>query len=390
MRRHRVAVGISGGVDSAVAALLLKQQGCTVLGVFMKNWEEDDTDSHCAAAEDYEVARAVCAHLDIPLQAINFSTEYWDRVFTVFLDEHRAGRTPNPDVLCNKEIKFKMFLEHAEGLGADFIATGHYARVRELNGAYRLLRGADRNKDQSYFLYTLGQEELANTLFPVGDLAKAEVRALARAAGLPNAERRDSTGICFIGERNFKAFLSRYLPAQPGDIRTLGGDLKGRHDGLMYYTNGQRHGLGIGGAGEPWYVAAKDPATNVLYVVQGAHDAALYSRGLTASGLHWVAGTAPALPMRCRAKTRYRQADQECRLVETDGGRLHIEFEAPQRAVTPGQSVVLYLDDECLGGGVIDASQPAALYPARHVTARMHEARREDNRPLHAGKILLE
>lgn len=349
-----VVVGLSGGVDSAVAALLLRRAGHAVTGLFMKNWEEDDTATECAAEEDLKVVRAVCETLAIPLQTVNFSAEYWDRVFQYFLEEHKAGRTPNPDVLCNKEIKFKAFLEHALTLGADQIATGHYARVHELNGRFRLLKGADSNKDQTYFLYALGQTELARTLFPVGHLAKNEVRAIAREAGLPNHDRKDSTGICFIGERDFRDFLKRYLPAQPGEMRTLSGDFKGEHEGVMYYTIGQRQGLGIGGAGEAWYVVEKDIEKNILYVAQGEQHPALFSPSLAASQLHWVAGLPPALPCRCAAKVRYRQTEQTCTVVQTDDASVRVDFESPQRAVTPGQSVVFYDGEVCLGGGVID------------------------------------
>jgi len=350
----KVIVGLSGGVDSAVAALLLRQQGHEVTGLFMKNWEEDDTTTRCTAEEDLKEVRAVCAVLDIPLQTVNFSSEYWDRVFQYFLDEHKAGRTPNPDVLCNKEIKFKAFLEHALSLGADRIATGHYAQVLAADGQYRLIKGADNAKDQTYFLYTLGQDELARTLFPIGHLTKPEVREIARSAGLPNFDRKDSTGICFIGERDFRDFLRRYLPAQPGEIRTLDGDLKGQHEGAMYYTIGQRQGLGIGGEGLPWYVVDKDIEQNVLYVEQGENHPALYHSGLIASQLHWVAGQPPRLPKSCTAKTRYRQADQPCRIVSLDSGEARVWFDSPQRAVTPGQSVVFYDDKACLGGGVIE------------------------------------
>ncbi len=363
----KIIVGLSGGVDSAVAALLLKQQGHAVTGLFMKNWEEDDTTTECGAEEDLKVVRAVCAQLGIPLKTVNFSTEYWDRVFSYFLEEHKRGRTPNPDVLCNKEIKFKAFLDHALGLGADAIATGHYARIEQRDARYALLKARDTQKDQTYFLYPLGQAELARTLFPIGHLTKPEVRELARAAGLPNHDRKDSTGICFIGERDFKGFLARYLPAQPGDIHTFTGERLGRHDGLMYYTLGQRHGLGIGGAGEPWYVARKDLASNTLYVVQGENHPALFSHGLEAGDLHWVAGAPPTLPLRCAAKTRYRQPDQACALTLSPA-HLAARFDLPQRAVTPGQSVVFYQGEECLGGGVIqralaavDASPPDSL-----------------------------
>jgi tRNA-uridine 2-sulfurtransferase len=349
-----VVVGLSGGVDSAVAALLLKRAGHAVTGLFMKNWEEDDTSTRCTAEDDLKEVRAVCAVLDIPLHTVNFSSEYWDRVFQYFLDEHKAGRTPNPDVLCNKEIKFKAFLDHALTLGADKIATGHYARVRDAGGHYELLKGVDAGKDQTYFLYTLGQAELAKTLFPIGHLPKTEVRTIAQAAGLPNFDRKDSTGICFIGERDFRDFMKRYLPAQPGEIRALAGELKGRHEGAMYYTLGQRQGLGIGGEGLPWYVVDKDVARNLLYVEQGENHPALFSAALGASQLHWVAGAAPPLPRACTAKTRYRQADQPCRIESLAGGTATVRFDTPQRAVTPGQSVVFYDGEVCLGGGVID------------------------------------
>jgi len=349
----KIIVGISGGVDSAVTALLLKQEGHDVTGLFMKNWEEDDADGHCSAEDDLKMARAVCEAIGIPLKTVNFSTEYWDRVFSYFLAEYQAGRTPNPDVLCNKEIKFKAFLEHALTLGAECIATGHYARVRHDGGQHRLLKACDTNKDQTYFLYLLGQKELARTLFPLGELTKPQVRTLAHEAGLPNFDRRDSTGICFIGERDFKSFLGRYLPAQPGEIRTLAGAPKGKHDGAMYYTIGQRHGLGIGGEGEAWYVVGKDVSHNILYVEQGEHHPALYSEALIARQLHWIGADAPRLPRKLHAKTRYRQPDQDCCLTAQDN-ELRVEFDAAQRAITPGQSVVFYDGDECLGGGVIE------------------------------------
>jgi tRNA-uridine 2-sulfurtransferase len=350
----RVVVGLSGGVDSAVAALLLKRAGHEVTGLFMKNWEEDDSETHCTAEEDLKEVRGVCAVLGIPFQTVNFSSEYWDRVFQYFLDEHKAGRTPNPDVLCNKEIKFKAFLDHALTLGAERIATGHYARVRETDGQSQLLKGSDADKDQTYFLYTLGQAELSRALFPIGHLAKTEVRALAQAAGLPNYARKDSTGICFIGERDFRTFLKRYLPAQPGAMRTLAGVDKGRHEGALYYTIGQRQGLGIGGAGEAWYVVDKDIDRNILYVEQGEHHPALYNPALLAGQLHWVAGTPPALPHACTAKVRYRQSDQACTIGQIASGTAQVTFAVPQRAITPGQSVVFYDGEVCLGGGVID------------------------------------
>ncbi len=361
----QIVVGISGGVDSAVAALLLKRAAHDVTGLFMKNWEEDDSSGHCGAEEDLKTARAVCDHLGIPLRTVNFATEYWDRVFSYFLAEYRVGRTPNPDVLCNKEIKFKAFLDHALTLGADRIATGHYARTTSDGGRYRLLKARDAKKDQSYFLYLLGQEALAHAIFPIGELDKTEVRRLARDAGLPNHDRHDSTGICFIGERDFKPFLARYLPAHSGEIHTLSGTLKGKHDGVMYYTIGQRHGLGIGGAGEPWYVVGKDMARNILYVEQGEHHPALYSDALIAGQLHWIGGTPPLWPRKLRAKTRYRQPDQDC-LVEAHGDGLRVAFNQPQRAVTPGQSVVFYDGEECLGGGVIETAIPVAQAAAVH------------------------
>jgi tRNA-specific 2-thiouridylase len=364
--KEHVIVGISGGVDSAVAAMLLLQQGYDVTGVFMKNWEEDDDDEYCAAEEDYRVAREVCAQLEIPLRAINFASEYWDRVFAYFLDEYRAGRTPNPDVMCNKEIKFKAFLDYAVSLGADRIATGHYARVDHHSRFYRLLRGRDTNKDQSYFLYSLGQHELRYSLFPVGELEKPKVRRLAEDAGFANYDRKDSTGICFIGERRFKDFLARYLPAQPGDIYSLEGEHKGRHDGLMYATIGQRHGLGIGGPGEPWYVADKDIEQNVLYVVQGQDHPALFRDSLSAADMSWIRGKPPVSGLHCTAKIRYRQQDTPCQLTLSDN-LAAVTFEKPQRAITPGQSVVFYDGDICLGGGIIQS--PAKTQTIAGVTA---------------------
>jgi len=350
-----IVVGISGGVDSAVAALLLQRQGHQVTGLFMKNWEEDDTSDHCTAEEDLKSAQAVCDHLGISLRTVNFSTEYWDRVFQYFLMEYQSGRTPNPDVLCNKEIKFRTFLEHALELGADRIATGHYARVDRVADRYRLLKASDKNKDQSYFLYQLGQDALAHAEFPIGQMQKAEVRQLAHDTGLPNFDRHDSTGICFIGERDFKSFLARYLPAQPGEIRTLNNVRKGTHDGVMYYTIGQRQGLGIGGAGDAWYVVGKNVARNILYVEQGEHHPALYSEALVASQVHWIGSEPGDGPISLNAKTRYRQPDQSC-TVRRESDRLRVTFDSPQRALTPGQSVVFYRDDECLGGGIIEES----------------------------------
>ena len=354
-----IVVGMSGGVDSSVAALLLQRAGHAVSGLFMQNWEEDERFGECHAERDRADAVRVCAKLGMAFHARNFAAEYWDRVFEHFLAEYRAGRTPNPDVLCNREIKFKTFLDEARALGAEKIATGHYARIDERDGIHRLLRGVDANKDQSYFLYALGQEQLAATLFPVGELPKPEVRRLAREAGLPTHDKKDSTGICFIGERDFREFLGHYIPARRGEIRTPQGERIGEHDGTMYYTLGQRSGLGIGGrrdaGGEPWYVVGKDVAANVLVVAQGNATQWLDSTRLTASELSWTAGTSPSGEFSCTAKTRYRQPDQACRVQMRDDGYV-VEFDLPQRAVTPGQSVVFYRDEECLGGGVIDAT----------------------------------
>ncbi|MEJ2142182.1 MAG: tRNA 2-thiouridine(34) synthase MnmA [Gammaproteobacteria bacterium] len=355
----KVVVGISGGVDSSVAALLLSQQDYQLSGVFMKNWEGDDTDTHCAAENDLADARSVCNAIGIPIQGVNFSDQYWDRVFEYFLQEYQAGRTPNPDILCNKEIKFKAFLDYAISQGADYIATGHYARVTEKNGEYFLLRGIDIEKDQTYFLYTLGQQQLSHTLFPVGELEKSKVREIARQNGLVTFNKKDSTGICFIGERNFKAFLQKYLPAQPGEIQTKDGTVLGKHDGLMYYTLGQRQGLGIGGIkgyeGAVWYVADKDLDNNVLIVVNGHDDPLLYHKTLTATQLHWVAGQAPGIPFKCTAKTRYRQTDSPCTLRSLDNDVCLVQFDEPQWAITPGQSIVFYDGEICLGGGVIES-----------------------------------
>lgn len=355
---QHVIVGLSGGVDSSVAAILLQQQGYRVEGLFMKNWEEDDTQDYCSAEVDFADAKSVSEALDIPLHAMNFSAEYWDQVFSHFLTEYEAGRTPNPDILCNREIKFKAFLEHAVHMGADFIATGHYARSREIDGKYQLLKGRDNSKDQSYFLYTLGQQQLARALFPVGELQKSEVRRIAEEHQLITHDKKDSTGICFIGERNFRDFLSRYLPAKPGEIQTPEGTVIGRHNGLMYYTLGQRQGLGIGGVAgssdEPWYVAAKDMSRNVLIAVQGHNHPLLYSGGLTAGQLSWVDGAGPQAPYRCHAKTRYRQPDQACTIIRLDMNGCEVVFDEPQLAVTPGQSVVFYDNEVCLGGGVIE------------------------------------
>jgi tRNA-uridine 2-sulfurtransferase len=353
----RIVTGLSGGVDSAVAALLLKRAGHDVVGLFMKNWEDDDDDRYCSTREDFVDAVSVAEKIGIEIEAVNFAAEYRERVFASFLAEYRAGRTPNPDVMCNAEIKFKAFLDHAMALGADRIATGHYARVEERDGVFALLKGMDSGKDQSYFLHRLTQAQLARTLFPLGHLAKTEVRRLAREAGLPNHAKRDSTGICFIGERPFREFLSRYLPREPGPIATPGGERVGEHQGLMYYTIGQRQGLGIGGrregAGDPWYVAGKDLATNTLVVVQGHDHELLMKNRLAAADASWVSGATPQ-PGAFAAKTRYRQADSACALLPSGEESFELEFAAPQWAVTPGQSAVLYRGDVCLGGGIIN------------------------------------
>jgi tRNA-specific 2-thiouridylase len=361
MAKTRVVVGMSGGVDSSVAALLLKQQGYEVAGLFMKNWEDDDTDEYCSSRQDLIDAVAVADRIGIDIDSINFSAEYKERVFSEFLREYRAGRTPNPDVLCNAEIKFRAFLDHALALGADCIATGHYARIREIDGLFQLLKAEDGTKDQSYFLYRLDQRQLARTLFPLGAIYKREVRALAREAGLPNHDKKDSTGICFIGERPFREFLNRYLPGNPGEIYTLEGEPVGRHMGLLHYTLGQRQGLGIGGRrdgdGEAWYVAAKDLKRNRLIVVQGHDHAALLSERLVAGDLNWISGVAPHCQWVYGAKTRYRQKDAACAISEVDAQRCIVEFAEPQWAVTPGQSVVVYESQVCLGGGVIESSE---------------------------------
>ena len=360
-------MGLSGGVDSAVTAHLLKVQGWEVVGIFMKNWEDDDDSEYCSSNEDFVDAAAVADVIGIEIEHVNFAAEYKDRVFAEFLREYQAGRTPNPDVLCNAEIKFKAFLDHAMRLGAEKIATGHYARVRERDGSFELLKGLDETKDQSYFLHRLNQAQLSRTLFPVGELRKTEVRRLAHEIGLPNAKKKDSTGICFIGERPFREFLNRYISKEPGPIKDERGRVIGKHQGLSFYTLGQRQGLGIGGIKEkgarrgggehePWFVARKDLEKNTLWVVQGHGHPWLQSSTLDAHDVSWVSGHAPA-PGACAAKTRYRQADAACTLFETSGAAFHLEFAQPQWAVTPGQSAVLYDGEVCLGGGVIAAAR---------------------------------
>lgn len=352
-----VIVAMSGGVDSSVSALLLKQQGYHVEGLFMKNWEEDDTADYCSAAVDVADAQAVCDKLNIPLHTVNFASEYWDNVFTHFLAEYKAGRTPNPDILCNKEIKFKACLDYAKQLGAEYFATGHYAQCENSATGSIMRKGADQNKDQTYFLYTLGQAQLYKTLFPIGSLPKSEVRKIAEKAGLINHAKKDSTGICFIGERRFKQFLEQYLPAQPGIIESTDGKKIGHHDGLMYYTLGQRQGLGIGGLKgsdeTPWYVLEKDLNKNVLIVGQGHDHPLLFSSGLKCEQMHWVSGQAPKFSFNCAAKTRYRQKEQTCVVTMINENCYDVKFEQPQWAVTPGQSVVFYDGEICLGGGII-------------------------------------
>ncbi len=353
MSLTRVVVGMSGGVDSSVAALLLKKQGYEVIGVFMKNWDETDPSGVCTAQDDYDDVRRVCDKIDIPYYTVNFEKEYWEKVFTYFLAEYKKGRTPNPDVMCNKEIKFKAFLEKALSFGADFLATGHYAQIGQDKKEVTLLRSVDKAKDQTYFLCYLQQEQLKQTMFPVGHLQKQQLREIAHQYNLPTADKKDSTGICFIGERKFKEFLSRYLPAKPGLVKTLGGDVLGEHQGLMYYTYGQRKGLGIGGPGKPHFIVYKDIKNNYLYVAEGNDHPALYSVGLSAVNLSWVSHEPPAKEFSCTAKFRYRQPDQKV-TVKVFPNTCQVEFEKPQRAITPGQAVVFYQKEVCLGGGIID------------------------------------
>jgi len=352
-----VVVGMSGGVDSSVTALLLKQQGYDVIGLFMKNWEDDDNDEYCSSRQDLIDAASVADTIGIPLEAVNFAKEYKDRVFSYFLREYQAGRTPNPDILCNSEIKFKAFLDHAITLGAEKIATGHYARVREVDGLFQLLKADDASKDQSYFLHRLNQAQLSKAMFPLGNMLKSQVRIIAEEHKLSNYAKKDSTGICFIGERPFREFLSQYLPTQPGDMVTPEGKVVGKHVGLSFYTIGQRQGLGIGGSkdssGQPWFVASKDMASNKLIAVQGHDHPLLLNPELSAMEMHWISGNTPNFNRDYAAKTRYRQKDAACRIEALQDGNVRFSFETPQWAVTPGQSVVVYDGAVCLGGGII-------------------------------------
>lgn len=352
MGNKTVVVGMSGGVDSSVCALLLKQKGYRVIGLFMKNWEETDENGVCSSSRDYEDVVKVCEQIGIPYYSVNFVKEYQELVFSHFIAELKAGHTPNPDILCNREIKFKVFLEKALSLGADYLATGHYCR-RDENESPQLLKGSDPLKDQSYFLYTIGTLALQKVLFPIGHLLKTEVRKIAKEHNLTNSEKKDSTGICFIGKRDFKEFTSRYLGYKPGNFETLSGKVVGKHDGIAFYTIGQRKGLAIGGPGDAWFVVGKDIERNVVIIEQGDDHPSLYKSTLNASELSWVAGSPPLLPYACAAKVRYRQPEQPCIIKKIEAGKAHIRFLEPQRAVTSRQSIVFYQGDVCLGGGMI-------------------------------------
>lgn len=360
MSKGKIIVGLSGGVDSSVCALLLKEQGYDVEGLFMKNWEENSPGGECMWEADVEDAMQICHQLGIPINTVDLTNDYWDKVFTHFLEEYKTGRTPNPDVLCNQEIKFSAFLEHATSLGAEKIATGHYARIEKVNDIHQLKKGLDNNKDQSYFLCRLNQTQLRLSLFPIGQLEKHQVRELAKQAGFQTHDKKDSTGICFVGERPFREFLSRYLPEQAGEIQTSDGKVIGQHNGVFYYTLGQRQGLGIGGiqgaCDSPWYIYKKDIENNILFAVQGHDHELLYSQKLTATDINWISEVAPVVPFKCTAKTRYRQADQACTITLIDHENCSVTFKHPQRAVTPGQFVVFYDADTCLGGGIIDST----------------------------------
>ncbi len=349
-----VVVGMSGGVDSSVTALLLKQQGYRVIGLFMKNWEEKDANGICKSSQEYEDVVRVCEQIGIPYYSVNFVQEYWDNVFTHFLSEFKQGHTPNPDILCNREIKFKVLLDKALELGGDYLATGHYCR----NHNNQLLKGLDPTKDQSYFLYTIKEKILKKVMFPIGDMLKVDLRLFAKEHGLATSEKKDSTGICFIGKRNFKEFLSGYLEARPGNFETLDGRIVGQHEGVAYYTIGQRKGMGIGGAGDAWFVVGKDVLRNVVYTAQGIRHPALFCDTLTATEISWV-GCVPQFPIKCTAKVRYRQPDQECIITKVEGDRCWVEFTVPQRSVTPRQSVVFYQGDICLGGAIIEKAGPS-------------------------------
>lgn len=356
-KKQHIVVGLSGGVDSAVTACLLKEQGHQVTGIYMQNWETSNDDPYCTAEQDLTDARAVCDLINIPFHTVNFSKDYWDRVFQYCLDEFAASRTPNPDIWCNKEIKFHVFLEHALALGADKLATGHYAQIEHQNNQYQLVKGLDQNKDQSYFLHALSQKQLQYALFPLGNMQKTQVRALAQSYGLGNHDKKDSTGICFVGERHFKSFLNEFILAKPGQIITEQGDIIGRHDGLMFYTRGQRKGLNIGGIKQadekPWYVSNKDIPNNHLIVVQGHDHPSLFQSQLQCNKIHWIGRPPQTTTFQCQAKTRYRQNDQACEVTLQTTSTANVHFDAPQWAVTPGQSVVFYDNNTCLGGGII-------------------------------------
>lgn len=360
--KKKVILGMSGGVDSSVAAVLLKEEGYEVVGLFMKNWDEKDEDGVCLATEDSDDAKRVAHQLGIPYYTINFEKEYWDRVFTYFLDEYKKGRTPNPDIMCNQEIKFNAFLEYALTLDADYIAMGHYTQVEERNGKYCLIRGKDKGKDQSYFLSRIGQKALSKTLFPIGHLEKKDVRALAEKHKLYTAKKKDSTGICFIGERKFNKFLDKYLLTKKGTIIDIEGNKQGEHSGLIHYTLGQRKGIGIGGgmtgSGEPWFVVGKNLEENILYVVQGGKSEALYSKSLIGESPSWILEVAPKMPLKCTAKFRYRQADISVEVDLLEDGNLYIKYDDPVKAVTPGQAAVLYQDEVCLGSCIIKSIEP--------------------------------